>query len=78
MLKLLGGKLIEKTLRDENPQCFFEKVLDKSPRLWYIIVTGGGTPHSGSRGGGFFYLGDAGEVARAVAKEKQKVTKERH
>jgi hypothetical protein len=57
---------------------FFEKGLDKSPGLWYIIVTGGGTPHSGSRGGGFFYLKNVGEVARAVAKEKQKVTKESH
>ena len=57
---------------------FFEKPLDKSPGLWYIIDTGGGTPHSGSRGGGFFYLENVGEVARAAAKEKQKVTKERH
>jgi len=30
---------------------FFEKVLDKLPGLWYIIVTGGGTPHPGSGGG---------------------------
>jgi len=27
-------------------------VLDKSPGLWYIIVTGGRTPHPGSGGEG--------------------------